>query len=89
MIIVMKMSATSKDVEKVSKIIIDKGLRVSVVNGTGQSVIGIIGDTTQIDPKVIEVDECVEKVMKVSEPYKLANRAFHPDDTIVDVDGVK
>ncbi|WP_218973885.1 3-deoxy-7-phosphoheptulonate synthase [Thomasclavelia cocleata] len=89
MIIVMKMSATSKDVEKVSKIIIDKGLRVSVVNGTGQSVIGIIGDTTQIDPKIIEVEECVEKVMKVSEPYKLANRAFHPDDTIVDVDGVK
>ncbi len=50
MIIVMKMSATSKDVEKVSKIIIDKGLRVSVVNGTGQSVIGIIGDTTQPVP---------------------------------------
>ena len=89
MIIVMKMSATSKDVEKVSKIIIDKGLRVSVVNGTGQSVIGIIGDTTQIDPKVIEVDEAVDHVMRVSEPYKLANRAFHPDDTIVDVDGVK
>ena len=75
MIIVMKMSATSKDVEKVSKIIIDKGLRVSVVNGTGQSVIGIIGDTTQIDPKVIEVDEAVDHVMRVSEPYKLANRA--------------
>ncbi|MFQ8706419.1 MAG: 3-deoxy-7-phosphoheptulonate synthase, partial [Thomasclavelia sp.] len=82
MIIVMKMSATSKDVEKVSKIVTDKGLRVSVVNGTGQSVIGIIGDTTQIDPKVIEVDEAVDHVMRVSEPYKLANRAFHPDDTI-------
>ena len=89
MIIVMKMSATSKDVEKVSKIVTDKGLRGSVVNGTGQSVIGIIGDTTQIDPKVIEVDEAVDHVMRVSEPYKLANRAFHPDDTIVDVDGVK
>ena len=51
MIIVMKMTATEKDVEKVSKMVTDKGLNVSVENGTGQSVIGIIGDTTQIDPK--------------------------------------
>ena len=89
MIIVMKTTATAKDVEKVSKIITDKGLKVSVVNGTEQSVIGVIGDTTKIDPRAIEVDMAVDHVMKVSEPYKLANRAFHPDDTIVDVAGVK
>lgn len=89
MIIVMKTTATAKDVEKVSKIIIDKGLRVSVVNGTEQSVIGVIGDTTKIDPRAIEVDIAVDHVMRVSEPYKLANRAFHPDDTVVDVAGVK
>ncbi|MEI3326642.1 MAG: 3-deoxy-7-phosphoheptulonate synthase [Thomasclavelia sp.] len=89
MIIVMKMTATDKDVEKVSKIVTDKGLRVSVVHGTGQSVIGIIGDTTRVDPRAIEVDEAVDHVMRVSEPYKLANRAFHPDDTIIDVSGVK
>ena len=89
MIIVMKTTATVKDVEKVSKIITDKGLKVSVVNGTEQSVIGVIGDTTKIDPRAIEVDMAVDHVMKVSEPYKLANRAFHPDDTIVDVAGVK
>ena len=89
MIIVMKTTATAKDVEKVSKIITDKGLKVSVVNGTEQSVIGVIGDTTKIDPRAIEVDMAVDHVMRVSEPYKLANRAFHPDDTIVDVAGVK
>ena len=89
MIIVMKTTATANDVEKVSKIITDKGLKVSVVNGTEQSVIGVIGDTTKIDPRAIEVDMAVDHVMKVSEPYKLANRAFHPDDTIVDVAGVK
>ena len=89
MIIVMKTTATAKDVEKVSKIITDKGLKVSVVNGTEQSVIGVIGDTTKIDPRAIEVDMAVDPVMRVSEPYKLANRAFHPDDTIVDVAGVK
>jgi len=89
MIIVMKTTATVKDVEKVSKIITDKGLKVSVVNGTEQSVIGVIGDTTKIDPRAIEVDMAVDHVMRVSEPYKLANRAFNPDDTIVDVAGVK
>ena len=89
MIIVMKTTATAKDVEKVSKIITDKGLKVSVVNGTEQSVIGVIGDTTKIDPRAIEVDMAVDHVMRVSEPYKLANRAFHPDDTIVDVAGIK
>ena len=89
MIIVMKTTATVKEVEKVSKIITDKGLKVSVVNGTEQSVIGVIGDTTKIDPRAIEVDMAVDHVMRVSEPYKLANRAFHPDDTIVDVAGVK
>ena len=89
MIIVMKTTATAKDVEKVSKIITNKGLKVSVVNGTEQSVIGVIGDTTKIDPRAIEVDMAVDHVMRVSEPYKLANRAFHPDDTIVDVAGVK
>ena len=89
MVIVMKMTATENDVEKVSKMVTDKGLNVSVVHGTGQSIIGIIGDTTRIDPKAIEVDEAVDHVMRVSEPYKLANRAFHPEDTIVDVAGVK
>ena len=62
MIIVMKMTATDKDVEKVSKIVTDKGLRVSVVHGTGQSIIGIIGDTTRVDPRAIEVDEAVDHV---------------------------
>ena len=49
----------------------------------------LVGDTTRVDPKQFEVDECVERIMKVSEPYKLANRAFHPEDSIIDVSGVK
>ena len=53
------------------------------------TIIGCIGDTTAIDPKLFEVDDCVDKVMHVQEPYKLANRAFHPEDSIIDVSGVK
>ena len=89
MIIVMKSTASENDVKKVSGIVEKLGLRVNVVNGATQSVIGIIGDTTKVDPESIEVDPAVEKVMHVSEPYKLANRAFHPEDSIIDVDGVK
>lgn len=53
------------------------------------TIIGCIGDTTLIDPRLFEVDESVDKVMHVHEPYKLANRAFHPEDSIIDVSGVQ
>ena len=53
------------------------------------TIIGCIGDTTLIDPRQFEIDTCVDKVMHVQEPYKLANRAFHPEDSIIDVSGVK
>lgn len=53
------------------------------------TIIGCIGDTTAVDPRLFEVDSAVDKVMHVQEPYKLANRAFHPDDSIIDVSGVK
>ena len=51
-------------------------------------IVGLVGDTTRVDPKRIEVEESVERIMKVSEPYKLANRAFHPEDSVIDVAGI-
>ncbi|MCI9630573.1 MAG: 3-deoxy-7-phosphoheptulonate synthase, partial [[Clostridium] cocleatum] len=89
MIIVLKPHTNDESIKKIEDVIRSKGAVPHVSKGDIQTIIGMVGDTTQIDPKIIEVEECVEKVMKVSEPYKLANRAFHPDDTIVDVDGVK
>ena len=78
-----------KVLKRLKIFIISKGVQPHVSKGEIQTIIGMVGDTTRIDPKIIEVEPEVEKVMKVSEPYKLANRAFHPDDTIVDVAGVK
>ena len=89
MIIVLKPHTNDENIKKIEEIIRDNGAEPHVSKGEIQTIIGMVGDTTRIDPKVIEVEECVEKVMKVSEPYKLANRAFHPEDTIVDVAGVK
>lgn len=89
MIIVLKPNSKKEDVNRIEAYVHEKGIQTQVVVGADTIVIGLIGDTTQIDPKNIEVDSIVEKVMKVSEPYKKANRAFHPDDSIIDVSGVK
>ena len=66
-----------------------RGLNTHVVQGEEMTVIGCIGDTAKVDSKLFEIDSAVDKVMHVQEPYKLANRAFHPEDSIIDVSGVK
>lgn len=89
MIIVLKPKTTEENVRRVEDMVRAKGLEVHTVVGEDLTIIGCIGDTVKVDPRLFEVDKSVEKVMHVQEPYKLANRAFHPEDTIVDVSGVK
>ena len=89
MIIVLKPNSKKEDVSRIENYVHEKGIQTQVVVERDTTVIGLIGDTTKIDPKSIEVDGVVEKIMIVSEPYKKANRAFHPDDSIIDVSGVK
>lgn len=89
MIIVLKPNTSPENISRVENLIKKKGLDTHIVQGAEMTIIGCIGDTTAIDPKLFEVDSSVDKVMHVQEPYKLANRAFHPEDTIVDVSGVK
>ena len=89
MIIVFKPKTTEEDVQKIVNQVEAKGLSTHLVVGEDVTICGIIGDTTKVDPRTIEVSPAVEKVMHVGEPYKLANRAFHPDDSIIDVSGVK
>ena len=89
MIIVLKPRTTHEDVSRVENMIKRRGLDTHVVEGQEMTIIGCIGDTSKIDSKLFEVDHSVDKVMHVQEPYKLANRAFHPEDSIVKVSGVK
>ncbi|CUX31101.1 3-deoxy-7-phosphoheptulonate synthase [Clostridium sp. C105KSO13] len=89
MIIVLKPHTPEESIKRVENLIIKKGLEAHIVRGQEMTIIGCIGDTTAIDPKLFEVDEWVDKVMHVQEPYKLANRAFHPEDSIIDISGVK
>lgn len=89
MIIVLKPHAPEEKINRVENLVKKRGLDTHVVRGQEMTIIGCIGDTTAIDPKLFEIDEWVDKVMHVQEPYKLANRAFHPEDSIIDVSGVK
>lgn len=89
MIVVLKQNVSKEEIERLTKQIESKGLTVNPVIGTEKSILGLVGDTTQIDPSSIEASEIVESVMHVQEPFKKANRLFHPEPTIVDVDGMK
>ena len=89
MIIVLKPGTKKDDVSRVEQLIKKKGLDTHIVEGAGQTVVGCLGDTSKIDARLFEVDRSVDKVIHVQEPYKLANRAFHPEDSVIDVSGVK
>lgn len=89
MIIVLKPFTSEDNINRVESLIKKRGLDTHIVRGAEMTIIGCIGDTTAIDAKLFEVDASVDKVMHVQEPYKLANRAFHPEDSIIDVSGVK
>ena len=89
MIIVLKPQSRLDDQERVMNKIHDYGLEGQIMPGEKTTVIGIIGDTTKIDPKHIEVDEAVEKVIHVSEPYHYVQQVTHPTPTVIDVAGVK
>ena len=88
MIITMKKSATKADIEHVMKQLKDKGLQIHESIGENLNVFGVVGDTSQVDPKRIEANKHVESVVRVSSPYKKARRMFHPEDTIVEVNGI-
>lgn len=88
MIIVLKPRTSEENILRVENLIKRHGLDTHTVRGAEMTIIGCIGDTTSVDPRLFEVDTSVDKVMHVQEPYKIANRAFHPEDSIVDVSGV-
>lgn len=89
MIITMKKDATQHDIEVVMKLLKDKGLQIHESIGENYNVFGVVGDTSQVDPKRIEANPHVDSVVRVSSPYKKASRMFHPEDTIVEVNGIR
>ncbi len=84
MIAIVKHTATADQLDRFVSWIEARGFRTNVSQGDNETIVGIIGDTTQIDPFLLESMDIIDQVRRVSEPYKLANRKFHPEDTIVD-----
>ncbi len=88
MIIVMKPGAPVEEREKIKEGLIKQGFQINEIVGTQMAVLGIIGDTSVLDINLLRVNDWVEKVMRVQEPFKRANRAFHPDASVINVAGV-
>jgi len=89
MIAVLKNTATKEQISNLVSWFESIGLKVNESKGEYCTVLGLIGDTSAIDINLLQGLDIIESVTRVSETFKKANRKFHPEDTVVDVGGVK
>lgn len=89
MITVLKKGTTPQQMEHLIDWLRNQSLEVHVSQGHDYTILGLIGDTSRIDMELLASLDIVESVKRVTEPFKQCNRQFHPDDTVVDVGGVK
>ena len=89
MIVILKPKVKEEEIKNLTRELESKGVSVNPVIGKDMSILGLVGDTRSLDPTQIEANPNVERVMHVQEPFKKANRMFHPDPSIIDVNGIK
>jgi len=89
MIVALKSTSTNEQIAHLESWLKTRGLTVHISRGEYQTVMGLVGDTSKIDDDLLMGLDIVDKVTRISEPFKSANRKFHPDDTVVDACGVK
>ncbi len=87
MIVILKNEADSQKVEILRQWLENQNVEIHKSVGEYTTVWGLVGDTSRIDADLIEGLEIVEGVRRISEPYKQANRKFHPNDTVIDLGG--
>jgi 3-deoxy-7-phosphoheptulonate synthase len=87
MIIAMKHGTSLKETEVLRAELEKQGVKVDIIEGASQIVLGLVGDTTAINEEALQANRLVEKVLRVQEPYKRANRVFHPTDTVLELPG--
>ena len=85
MIAVLKSGTSDKQIADLKNWIESQGLRVHLSKGDYQTIVGLVGDTSRIDEDLLISLDIVETVKRISEPFKSANRKFHPDNTVVEV----
>ena len=89
MVLTLRKDADQKQIETLSAWLKSQDIDVHISKGEYQTIVGLIGDTSRLDTDLIQGLSMVETVTRISEPYKNANRKFHPEDTVVEVRGVK
>lgn len=89
MIIVVKKDCQEKQLDNLLCWIKDLGLGVNVCQGQNSTIVGLIGDTSKVDIDLVRSLEIVDGIKRIQEPFKNANRKFHPEDTIVNINGHK
>ena len=89
MIITLKKGASEAQIDSLKEILTAHRIEPRVWRGELETVIGCVGDIAHLDPGLIEALDVVDTVQRIQEPYKAANRKFHPADSVIDCSGVK
>ena len=89
MVVILKKNPNEKQLENLENWLRSLGLEIHISTGTNQTVLGLVGDTSVVDIDLIKALDIVEEVKRIQEPFKNANRKFHPRDTVIEVGGIK
>ena len=89
MIVILKQEARQEQIDKLTAFFNGMGLKIHLSQGEHSTIMGLVGDTSSIDEDMIVTLDDVEAVRRIQEPYKKANRKFHPADSVIDCSGVK
>jgi len=89
MIVVMQEDATESQIQAIGDKLKKLGFDIHPDRGVNRTVLGIVGDTHDLDIRSLEVEDGVSEVLRVTEPYKLASRSFHPTDTVIRLGAVE
>lgn len=89
MVVILKQNPDKAQLKSLMTWLESNGVSVHTTVGAQQTILGLVGDTSKLDIDLISALDIVEAVRRVQEPYKNANRKFHPADTVIDVGGVK
>ncbi len=87
MIVILKKEAGRQDVERFLEDVKKKGFGVHISEGVDKTIVGLLGDTSKIDPEDLLANDVVESAERVSAPYKMASRSFHPENTVITIGG--
>ena len=89
MVVLLKKNAPQQQLDSLTAWLQSMGITPHISVGSQQTIVGLVGDTSKVDMDVIRAMDIVEDVKRIQEPFKNANRKFHPEDTVIEVGGAR